>query len=167
MTDNFDTVLIKAAGIFEDHPLADTISGRSNIIELSEQSHTAALIPDPPGGLSHSERAALACRISRLNNENILARHYEIMLQGSDKADSASLIADTGFDGGDDTRLNAILRHTDLVSVNPKDTTEGDISALRSAAIPDEDIVRLSELIAFVSYQIRVVAGLRLMEVVI
>jgi uncharacterized protein YciW len=35
--------------------------------------------------------------------------------------------------------------------------------ALRTAGLDDADIVRLSELIAFVSYQIRVVAGLRLM----
>jgi uncharacterized protein YciW len=34
---------------------------------------------------------------------------------------------------------------------------------LQSAGIADADIVRLSELIAFVSYQIRLVAGLRLM----
>lgn len=167
MEELFDTVLIKAAGISAEHPLAEAISGRSNIIELSEKSHAVALIPDPPGGLSHSERAALACRIARLNNEDVLAHHYEVMLQVSDEADSASSIADTGFDGGDDSRLKAILRHSDLVTMNPKDATDGDISALRSAGIPDEDIVRLSELIAFVSYQVRVVAGLRLMTEVV
>ena len=167
MNNIFDTVVVRAAGITAEHPLAETISGRSDIIEMTENSHVAALIPDLPGGISHSERAALACRIARLNKEEILARLYESLLQGSGDKESASQIADTEFDGGDDARLKAVLRHTDLVAVSPKDVTEGDIAALRSAGIPDGDIVRLSEVIAFVSYQIRVVAGLRLMAEVI
>ncbi|MCS5667571.1 MAG: hypothetical protein NZ876_09310, partial [Dehalococcoidia bacterium] len=60
-------------------------------------------------------------------------------------------------------RMKAIIRHTDLVTLNPKDATAEDVSALRSAGLDDADIVRLSELIAFIAYQIRVVAGLRLM----
>jgi uncharacterized protein YciW len=71
--------------------------------------------------------------------------------------------ANTEFDGGDDARAKAILRHTDLVTLNPKEATPDDVLALRTAGLDDADIVRLSELIAFVSYQIRVVAGLRLM----
>ena len=45
----------------------------------------------------------------------------------------------------------------------PKDATASDIAALKNAGIPEDDIVRLSELIAFVNYQVRVLAGLRLM----
>jgi len=109
---------------------------------------------------SETERAALACRIARLNNEGVLARHYESMIEGKDD----SSIADASFDGGDDARLRAIIRHTDLVTVDPKDATGNDIAALKSAGVSEADIVRLSELIAFVSYQIRVVAGLRPMR---
>jgi len=75
----------------------------------------------------------------------------------------SQVIANTGFDGGDDARLKAIIRHTDLITTNPKEATAEDIAALRAAGLDDADIVRLSELIAFVSYQVRVVAGLRLM----
>ena len=49
------------------------------------------------------------------------------------------------------------------MTLSPKDAKEDDISALKSAGLDDADIVRLSELIAFVAYQIRVVIGLRLM----
>ena len=156
--DIFETIVAKAAGISAGSPLAGVLSGRSDVLELTEKSHDAALRPRQPGGLTHSERAALACRIALLNNETVLARHYESLIGGGN-----FVIADTGFDGGGDIRLRAILRHTDLVTVNPKEAVSGDISALKSAGIADADIVRLSELIAFVSYQIRVVAGLRLM----
>jgi uncharacterized protein YciW len=156
--DIFETIVAKAAGITASSELADVLSGRSDILELTEKSHDAAIRPKQPGGLSHPERAALACRIAKLNKEPVLAGHYERLMGGSHQA-----IADTGFDGGEDARMRSILRHTDLVTVHPKDAVEGDIAALQSAGIADADIVRLSELIAFVSYQIRLVAGLRLM----
>ena len=155
--DIFQTIVAKAAGISAESPLAEVLLGRGGILELTEKSHDAAIRPERPGGLTHPERAALACRIAKLNDEAVLARHYEALTGGG------PAIADTAFDGGGDARLKAILRHTDLVAVNPKEAVEGDITALRSAGLDDADIVRLSELIAFVSYQIRVVAGLRLM----
>ncbi|MDA0263581.1 MAG: hypothetical protein O3A93_05570 [Chloroflexi bacterium] len=157
--DIFQTVVAKAAGISPGGPLAAVFAGRRDIMELTERSHNASLKPNNPGGLSHSERAALACRIAKLNNEPELARHYEGLMDGENHG-----LADTGFDGGSDARLKAMLRHTDLVTLDPKSAVASDVSALRAVGMNDPDIVRLSQLIAFVSYQIRVVAGLRLME---
>lgn len=53
------------------------------------------------------------------------------------------------------------------MALNPKNASSKDIEALVNAGVPEDDIVRLSELNAFVSYQIRVVAGLRLMAEVV
>ena len=156
--DIFETIVAKASGISAGSRLAGVLSLRGDILELTENSHEACLRPNQPGGLTHSERAGLACRIAKRNNEVALTRHYERMFGVGSQA-----LSDTGFDGGGDTRLKAIIRHTDLVTLNPKEATADDISALRSAGLDDADIVRLSELIAFLSYQIRVVAGLRLM----
>ncbi len=158
MENIFETVVVRAAGISADHPLAAVLSGRGNILELTEKSHDAALKPEPAGGLTHSERAALACRMARLNRDGELASHYEEMLEAGDAS-----MADPSFTGADNARLKAIIRHTDLVTRSPKDAAAGDIAALKTAGVPEEDIVRLSELIAFVNYQVRVVAGLRLM----
>ena len=167
MDDIFDSVIAKAAGISATHPLAPVLVGRSAIIELSERSHAAALQPERPGGLSHWQRAGLACRIARLNHEDVLARHFESMIERGEDSGRASRIADPAFDGADDTRLAAILRHTDLVATDPKQATADDVSALVAADVLEEDIVRLSGLIAFASYQIRVTQGLRLMKEVV
>ena len=158
MEDIFDTVVVRAAGISAGHPLAGVLSGRGGIIELTEKSHNAALKPEPSGGLTHSERAALACRVARLNLDGELASHYESMVEAGDAS-----IAYPSFDGADDARLKAIIGHTDLVTRSPKDAAAGDIAALKAAGILEQDIVRLAELIAFVNYQVRLVAGLRLM----
>jgi len=154
----FETIVAKASGISAASPLAGAVSLRSDILELTENSHEASLRPNQPGGLSHAERAGLACRIAKLNDDAVLARHYETLFGVGSQA-----LADTGFDGGGDARMKAIIRHTDLVTMNPKDAKADDVSALRSAGLDDADIVRLSELIAFIAYQITVVAGLRLM----
>jgi len=160
MDDIFRSVVVEAAGIAADHPLAAVLAGRSDVMQLTQASHDAALKPEHPGGLSHAERAALACRMARLNHEETLARHYEAMIPESG---GRQAMADPAFDGADDQRTRAILRHTDLVTVDPKRAAEADIAALKSAGILEPDIVRLSELIAFVGYQVRVVKGLRLM----
>ena len=160
MDDIFKSVLLEAAGISVDHPLAAVLSGRSEVMRLTQNSHDAALRPEPPGGLSHAERATLACRMVRLNDEGILAAHYEAMVP---KNSGLRVFTDPACGSSDNARFLAILRHTDLVTMDPKRATEGDILALKSAGILEADIVRLSELIAFVSYQVRVVKGLRLM----
>ncbi len=160
MSDIFDTAAVRASGLNTDHALAAALSGREDILTMTQQAHDAALVPDAPGGLSHAERAALSCRMARLNEEEGLAAHFLAMI-GSDTV--AEQIADPGFTGADDARLAAILRHTDLVTEDTKGVVANDIAALTGAGVSEDDIVRLSELVAFVSYQIRLTVGLRLM----
>ncbi|MNE84154.1 hypothetical protein D3C80_1810280 [compost metagenome] len=59
-------------------------------------------------------------------------------------------------------RMNAIVRFTDLVTVRPREATRSDLEALKTVGMSDADIVRLTELLAFVNYQLRVVAGFKL-----
>ena len=158
MLDIFETIVAKAAGLTSASPLKGALTLRSDTLELTENSHEASLRPIQPGGLTHAERAGLACRMAKQNDVTALTRHYETLFSVG-----SQVIANTGFDGGDDARLKAIIRHTDLITTNPKEATAEDVTALRTAGLDDADIVKLSELIAFVSYQVRVVAGLRLM----
>ena len=160
MSDIFDTAAVRASGLSTHHALAAALLGRKDILTMTQQAHDAALTPDASGGLSHGERAGLACRMARLNSEEGLAAQFLAMI-GSDTV--AVQIADPGFTGAADKRLAAILRHTDLVTQDTKGVVASDIAALTSAGVSEDDIVRLSELVAFVSYQIRLTVGLRLM----
>ena len=62
----------------------------------------------------------------------------------------------------DDERIAEIVRHADRLTVAPRGATRSHIEALRGVGVSDADIVRLSELAAFVNYQVRVIAGLAL-----
>jgi uncharacterized protein YciW len=108
-------------------------------------------------------RAALACRIAQFAANADLERHFLALVGRVGASESERRVADLDF-GGEDPRTTAFIRHSDLIARDPKSATGNDIVLLRQAGVSDPDIVRLSELIAFVSYQIRVLAGLKLMR---
>lgn len=159
-----DDLIVALSGLRPGDALLETVAGRADILSLSQLTHDAALLPSDPGGLSHAERAALATRIAQRNQDAEFVAHFSKLLARSGADAATARLADISFDGGDDARLAALARHTDLVAASPRDATGADIDRLKVAGIAEADIVRLSELIAFVSYQIRVAAGLRLMR---
>ena len=155
----YSSIIIRAAGISENDPTLEVLSHRSDLLELSEHAHNACLTPRDPGGITLEERAALASRMCVLNGESVLSEHYASMLPSG----HALLNISGGGDHiGDNDRLHALIRHVDLVTNRPKDAESGDIENLKKVGVAEPDIVRLSELIAFVNYQIRVVHGIRL-----
>ncbi len=133
-------------------PVAEAMAARASLMQASQANYESVLTPQDPGGLSQPLRFALAARVARLGGDNQLATHYE--------AAGALPEADPSWQGA---AMAAILHHVDLIAASPRDATAADIAALQAAGLATGDIVRLSQLIAFVSYQLRVIAGLRLM----
>ena len=156
-------LVLKLADIEPGSPLAAAVAKRADIFELTQTTHDAAITPVDPGGLSHGMRAALACRIARLAANADIECHFRAVLDRVDASEAERRVADLDF-SGDDRRASALIRHADLIASDPKSATGSDIGQLREAGVADPDIVRLSELVAFVSYQVRVVAGLKLMQ---
>ena len=143
--------------------LAAAVAKRADIFELTQATHDAAITPVEPGGLPHGLRAAIACRIAKLNANAELERHFLDLVEAVGASAAERRAAGLDF-RGEDARSVALIRHADLVARDPKSATGRDVAALRQAGVSDADIVRLSELVAFVSYQIRLLAGLKLMR---
>ncbi|WP_354231020.1 hypothetical protein [Bradyrhizobium sp. F1.4.3] len=142
--------------------LGQALNARSEILRLSEAAHDAVLLPREPGGLSHGLRAALAARMCRHVGDDALTAHYESYLAHSGDLDLAALARPGG--GCGDPPHDAMARHTDLLTLSPREATRQDIAALKAAGVSEGDIVRLSELAAFVNYQLRVLAGIKLLK---
>ncbi|RWQ87108.1 MAG: hypothetical protein EOS85_06665 [Mesorhizobium sp.] len=140
--------------------LAEAMEKRAEILRLSEAAHDAVLLPREPGGLSHGLRAALAARMARLNRSPVLASHYQTLVARADEPTTASL-ANPGTNVTD-RRTAEIVRHADRLTLAPREATRAHVDALREVGLTDADIVRLSELAAFVNYQVRVIAGMTL-----
>ncbi len=153
--------LLSAANIEVQSSLVKELEARRDIFEATAKTEAAALTPQDPGKLTHVERAALAARMARLNNDPSMARYYEARVAGVEDVALSAPETLPGIDGG----MAALVRHVDLVTTRPRDATGDDIDVLKAAGWHESDIVRISELIAFVNYQLRLVAGLRLMSI--
>lgn len=138
--------------------LSAALQGRANILEMTATAEAAVLRPADPGGWPHPLRAALAARIARLHGEAALADRYAAMAGD----DPAARIADPAEDGGA-LDLGVVTAFVDRIAAAPRDATAADIAGLQAAGVTDADIVRLCEIIAFHAYQLRVIAGVRLM----
>lgn len=155
-------VVTEQAGVQPGEAAHGALAARAEIVAMTQVTHDAALKPKDPGGLSHAERAALASRIARLNAEAGLAAHYDALVREASASDEVERIADPTFKGTG--RIGALIAYTDLASTAPKDAGPGDIETLKQAGIGDADIVRLAELNAFLAYQVRLIAGLKLLR---
>ncbi|MDF0603535.1 hypothetical protein P1J78_22655 [Psychromarinibacter sp. C21-152] len=152
-----DTTAIAQADIATGSDLERTLSGRLEIFEMTQAAEEAVLRPGEVGAWPHDLRAACAARIAALNGDMALRDRY---LAG---AGAAADLADPSSDGSD-REMQAVLAFMDKVAADTRAVEKADIDALKEAGVADADIVRLAELNAFVSYQIRVIAGLRLMK---
>jgi len=156
------TLIGTIAGVPAASRLGHALNARIEILRLSEAAHDAVLLPREPGGLSHGLRAALAARMCRHVGDEALTAHYESYLAHSGDLDLALLARPGGVCG--DPLHDAMARHADLLTLSPRESTRQDIAALKAVGVSEADIVRLSELGAFVNYQLRVLAGLRLLK---
>ena len=102
-------------------------------------------------------RAALAARIAFQHQEDDLARRY------MEDAGNFKKIANPTYKG-ETKDLESILSFMDKVAEDTRNVEAEDITALKSAHVNDAVIVRLAELNSFMAYQIRLIAGLRLMK---
>jgi uncharacterized protein YciW len=57
-------------------------------------------------------------------------------------------------------RLSAAFTHTHMLVFHPRDAAAPSLQSLLDAGWSTTDVVTVSQLVAFLSYQIRVVAGL-------
>jgi len=144
--------------------LAAAMAQRAEILRLSQASHDAVLRPTAPGRFSHGERAALAQRMARLSGDAELAAHYGACLEAANGDDDLRRAADPTAPIPTEQRFAAVIGHVDLLTQRPRDATRADIETLKNAGVDEPDIVRLAELAAFVNYQLRVVAGLKLLR---
>ncbi len=151
-----DTTALAAAGTAPVSAAASAAEARANIFEMTQAAEEAVLRPRNPGRWPQPLRAAMAARIARQNGEDALAdQHLEA-------AGRFAALADPE-DDGTESGLGAVISFMDKVATRTRDVQTADIVALQAGGVTDADIVRLAELNAFLAYQIRVIAGLRLM----
>ncbi len=120
-------------------------AARPDFVRYTQGSYDAMVAPEHPEGLTASERAQAACRTAELCGHTALAAQYRSLPSAPGPRDAA------------------ILRHAALLATNPGQATRADIAALTAAGLSPMEVVTLSQVVAFVAYQVRVAAGLALL----
>jgi CMD domain protein len=159
MTDVLDML----AGFTPDSPLGQLRRQRPDVVRHIQGSDDAIFAPADDGGLTRPERAAAALRIATLLRDGALEAHYRARLAALDPSGAlAKTVEGKAF--VTEPRWDAIIAHVDLVTRGPGSAERKDIDNLLAAGLSSHAVVSLSQLIAYVNFQSRVLAGLRMLE---
>ncbi len=142
MTDLIDSLL----GIAPDSRLHLLRARRPEARQHAEGAWRELVLPADPGGVSLAERAAIAMRVAKA--DAALAAHYRALGPAPAEGD----------------RMAVLLHHADLVATRPEAVGKPEITALEALGLTPRDIVAITQLVAFVPFQIRLLAGLRLLQ---
>ncbi|CAG9260368.1 CMD domain protein, Avi_7170 family [Paraburkholderia unamae] len=172
-----DDLVAQLAGL-DAH--SETAALRAHRAEATRhtQGSLDALLDAEAEDLPLAERLAAAAYAAALTRADATARAYRTRLAalGSSGVEAAALLdtltqsTTTGQNAAlsaPSSRLAAILAHTRAVTTAPAQTAEqgpAALAALQNAGLSTRAIVVLSQLIAYVAYQVRVVAALRALE---
>jgi len=147
----------RAAGLERDTPTYDVRDRRSEFLAGAEACRIGVLEPADDLGLSPEIRMAIGRRVARTSGNRRIVAAYPLP-----KAPALAAFAE----GGDpsDPYLAAIAAHADMIAREPGRSSAADLQHLLDAGLTVPQVIALSELLAFVCFQIRVVHGLALLK---
>ena len=133
-------------------------------VVASTQGSYEAMFSSTVEGISLTERLLVALHACRLSNAGSLVTHYreQLVATGVDLS-LIDAIDSNASQVNLDARLKTILHFTGTLILRPLEGDRKAIDALVAAGLTTPAIVALGQLIAFLSYQIRMTAGLQAM----
>jgi len=131
-------------------PLHAVRHQRDKVVAATQGSYDAIFDPALPG-LALAERLLAAHTVARLSGSTALEAHYR---------DRLDRLPATPPDG---ERVQAILAFAEVLTEHPVEGDRIALLKLPAAGLSTPEIITLAQLIAFVAYQVRVVAGLQAM----
>jgi alkylhydroperoxidase domain protein/CMD domain protein len=159
-------VLNTLLGIDDGSALAALRAQRPEATTHTQGSYRALFTEPSATAVPPLERFATALRVASLHQEPALIDHYTTRLRATSGV-SEQLIADVQAGSGASglpARLRAILTHVDLLVIRPAAATPADLQQLQAAGLADAEVVTISQIIAYTSFQIRVFVGLSLLR---
>lgn len=140
-------ILAELAEIKPGSPLAEARATRDAATRHAQGSYEI-LFSQQDADFALDERFAVAAKVARWHSAEALAAHY------------------AGFGLADPTseRLTPALNFARLLTFSPVEATPAALKALTQAGWSKEGIVTLAQLVAFVSFQSRLITGLRLLN---
>jgi CMD domain protein len=181
-------IIDQLVGIAPGSKLDAIRAHRSEARKHAQASYDSLFQPRSQGGVSADERHAIAAFVASLHGEPRTDAFYAAKLPAALRAAVATEVTSARSKGpygrfpkgplsAEDApgptwkvsdagrkalgpRLTAALEHTHMLVFHPRDAAPPSLQSLLDAGWSTTDIVTISQLVSFLSYQIRVVAGL-------
>lgn len=151
-------------GIDDDSPIANLRNRKPTLIAELQDYYLSLFEPTASSAqaLPVLDRYLVAARVASHTNSVAVADWYANLAVNAGALDQTLVqIRDVSSPWQDETPLGAAIRHTDVLTTSPSSARQSDLQALKDAGYSPAGIVSLSQTIAFVSYQLRLIAGLR------
>jgi uncharacterized protein YciW len=133
---------------------------RTKVVDATQASEDL-LLNGPVDGLSVSDRLLVALLACTLTPSQALKHEYANRLTALGVPDhTIKFVASAQLDQLNDARLKQMLIFTAALITDPIKADKEALLALKASGLTTPQITALSQLVAFVSYQVRVYAGL-------
>jgi len=152
-----------AVPLAEGDPTHAVRHQRNKVVAATQGSYEALFEPELSGS-PLVERLLVADAIARSAGSDALHAHYRARLDALAPLSPAQQAAADGApieSLGQDPRLQAVLTFARTLTEHPVEGDREALLKLPAAGLSTPAVVALAQLIAFVAYQVRVVAGLR------
>jgi uncharacterized peroxidase-related enzyme len=157
-------VVDQVAGLAAGSAIHTLRHGRDKVAASTQGSYNGLFDPALPGP-TLTERLLVALYAARLAGAAELVAHYRARLQTIEANAALVTLAEQGNpDTLADARLRAILVFTRKLSERPVEGDQAALQTLPAAGLATPDVVTLAQLVSFLSYQVRLVAGLKAMQ---
>ncbi|MFL9925693.1 CMD domain protein [Herbaspirillum lusitanum] len=157
-------IVDRLSGLPAGSPIHTLRHQREKVAAATQGSYDTLFDPTLEG-IGLDERLLVALYACRLTGGSELIAHYRERLLAL-PADAAQLkVVEQGVpEDLPAGRLQAMLAFTRALTERPVEGDKAAIETLPAAGISTPAVVALAQLIAFISYQVRVVAGLKAMD---
>ncbi|MGD9711169.1 MAG: CMD domain-containing protein [Thermomicrobiales bacterium] len=151
-------------GVDDDSRIVQLRNQKPELADQLQAYYDAIFAPTAASAaeLALTDRYLIAIRVAAHTGSEAVMQWYAAKALG-EGVSSASIerAGNVSSPWSEQTPLAAAIRHADLVTVSPSQTSEENLQQLKHAGLSPAGILSLAQVIAFVSYQLRLIAGLR------
>jgi CMD domain protein len=158
-------VLSDIAKIEPGSYLAELRQQRPEIVQHTQATFLAIFEPEDESELSQIEREVIAVWVATLASAPEVAAFHRARLIAHGEAGEHLAAIGISVDSPElSQRERALLKQAEILTVHPATATRADVDALQNAGVSPTAIVTLSQLVAFLSFEIRTIAALRALD---
>lgn len=162
MTDTID----RLAGLNADSPTFATRHERGKVAAATQACEDLLLGSGLASALTQAERLVLASEQARISGVQALQAEYRARAEQFDlEVELRAILNQPGASTGN-ARLDAMLHFVRTLALNPAESDQAALLAIPAAGLSLDDTVLLAQLIGFVAYQARLLAGVKAMATI-